>query len=242
MVAPRPFRFGTYCPAFTSLAELTAFARKIESLGISTLAAGSHEAFAVGGPLVTLGAVAAATTTLRLTSQVFNNELRHPALLAGELATLDVISGGRVEIGIGAGWLRHDHEALGVPFDQAGQRVARLVEAVQLIKQLYAGESVTFAGEYYRVNALSISPKPVQHPHPPLFIGGGGRRVLSLAGREADIVGLDAKGTPQGTKDIVVHPSGWRRERHRQPRAVRCTMDDDVDRESSRYARFHMLN
>jgi probable F420-dependent oxidoreductase len=202
MSAVRPFRFATFSPGSVSRRELETFARKAESLGVSAIMTGSHQAFSVGGPLVELACMACATTSLRLSNHVFNNDLQHPALLASELATLDLISEGRVEIGIGAGWLKLDYTALGIPFDRGAVRLARMMEAVQLIKRLYGDEPVTHAGTYYRVESLNVQPKPVQRPHPPLFIGGGRQRLLSFAAREANIIGLDPSSTADGILDL----------------------------------------
>jgi probable F420-dependent oxidoreductase len=124
-------------------------------------------------------------------------------MLAQEAATLDLLSEGRLELGIGAGWLALDYIASGVPFDPPMIRVKRLGEAVRLLKQLFADGQVTFTGDYYTTKDLNVQPKPLQRPHPPLFIGGGGKQVLTLAGREADIVGLDLKGAPNGGKDMA---------------------------------------
>lgn len=198
---PRPFRFGTYIPRFGSAGELRELAHKVEALGYGALAGGDHAAFAVGSPLVALGAVAAATSTLRLTAHVLNNDLRHPALLAGELAALDTLSDGRLEIGLGAGWLRRDYDALGLRFDLAAVRVARLAEAVQILKRLWTGEPTTYAGEHYQIRGLALEQLRPAQPRPPIFIGGGGPRILALAAREADIIGIDPKGTPGGAKD-----------------------------------------
>ena len=138
-----------------------------------------------------LATVAAVTERLRVAAFVVNNDLRHPALLAQDMASLDVISGGRVEVAIGAGWNRPEYEALGIPFDPTG-RGSRLAEAVAVIKGCFADGPFSFAGEHYTITGHDGLPKPVQRPQPPLFIGGGGRRVLTLAAREADIVGRGA--------------------------------------------------
>jgi probable F420-dependent oxidoreductase len=142
---------------------------------------------------LSLLAMAEATTTLRIGTYVIDNDFRHPALLAKEAATLDLLSGGRLELGMGAGWKIEDYATTGIPFDAPGVRVGRLIESVQIVKRLLQGGTVTFAGEYYTLQALVGEPKPIQQPHPPLFIGGGSKRLLSLAGREANIVGLVPK-------------------------------------------------
>lgn len=199
----RPFCFGTYAPSITSGKALTEFARKLEALGYGEIAVGEHVAFGVSGPLVTLAAIAAATTTLKLTANVFNNELRHPALLAGEFAALDQISNGRTMVGIGVGWLRRDFEVLGVPFDRGADRVTRLEQAVDMMKRLFRGESVTMTGNAYHVEELSLQTRSFQQPHPPFFIGGGGRRLLRLAAREAHVVGYNPSGAPGGGLDFA---------------------------------------
>ncbi len=151
--------------------------------------------------MLALAVAADATTSLRVSPQALMNDLRHPAALAQEAMTLDLLSDGRLELGLGAGWRRTDYDTIGLPFDRAGVRISRLEEAVPLIKRIFQEESVTFSGEHYKVDSLTLGSRPVQRPHPPILLGGGGRRMLSLAAREADIVGIDATGTPAGTKD-----------------------------------------
>jgi len=141
-------------------------------------------------PVPALMAAAGVTTTLRLGTMVIDNDYRHPLLLAKEAATLDVLSGGRFELGIGAGWLRTEYEQAGLPFDRAGVRIDRLEEAIQVIKAVWADEPATFAGQHYCMTGVNGVPKPLQRPNPPLLIGGGKERMLKLAGREADIVGI----------------------------------------------------
>ncbi len=135
-------------------------------------------------------AAADATTTLRVQSLVLNNDFRHPAILHKALATIDVFSEGRLEIGLGAGWMVRDYEAAGIPFDPPTIRVARLEEAVTVLKGLFGPSPFSFEGCHYRVDALDGLPKPVQKPHPPLLLGGGGRRVLSVAARHADVLSV----------------------------------------------------
>jgi probable F420-dependent oxidoreductase len=219
MAPPRPFRFGTSLIPLQGGKELTAFARKVEALGFSTLAIGEHLSLGGIGPVASIMAVATATSSLRVASGMFVNDFRHPVLLAQEAATIDLLSDGRLDLGIGGGWLRTDYVVAGIPFDPPAVRIARLEEAVPLIKRLFGQEPVIFSGDYYRVDGLNLQPKPTQRPHPPLFIGGGGRRVLRLAAREANIVGLDPKGTAAGTKDaatmsagVVEQLIGWVRE------------------------------
>ena len=141
-------------------------------------------------PIAALMAAADATTTVRIGALVFCNDYRHPAVLAKEAATLDVLSDGRFELGLGAGWMASDYEHVGIPMDRPGVRIRRLEEAVQVVTGLFGDEPLHFHGEFYDVDGLPGTPRPVQSPLP-ILIGGGGRRVLELAGRHAHIVGLN---------------------------------------------------
>jgi probable F420-dependent oxidoreductase len=133
---------------------------------------------------------------------VLANDFRHPVVLAKEAASLDVLSGGRFEFGLGTGYARADHDQTGIPLDPPGVRVARVAEAVGIIKAAFSGGPVEIAGEHYTVRGFELRPKPVQRPRPPLLIGGGSRRILALAAREADIVGLNVRTTPEGHFDL----------------------------------------
>jgi probable F420-dependent oxidoreductase len=213
-----PFRFAV-APAFTTAADWIETARKMEALGYSTILSSDHPGMEGIGPFSALMMAAAATTTLRVGTHVLANDFRNPVMLAQEAATLDLLSGGRFEFGLGTGWYRDDYDVLGISFDRPGIRVRRLEEAVSLIKGLFLEDGVTFSGRYYTANNVHLRPKPASHPHPPLFIGGGGKRILSLAAREADVVGVDALGTPAGPKDLATTTStalaqqiGWVRE------------------------------
>lgn len=185
----RPFRFSAAIAGRPDARALAEFARRAEALGYSALVCADH-LLAQLQPLPALAAVAAATEHLRIGTYVLNNDLRHPAVLAAELATLDVLSGGRLEVGIGAGWNKPEYERSGIPFERVGVRVARLGEAVAILKGLFADGPFSFAGQHYTIATLDGQPKPVQRPRPPLLLGGGGRRVLALAGQEADAVGF----------------------------------------------------
>ena len=188
------FRFSTAMPQLTgSVSAWRAELRRIEDLGYWSVAISDH--FTRGWvmePVVAMTAAAEATSTLRILPLVLSNDYRHPALLHKALATLDVLSGGRMEIGIGAGWMESDYAAANIPFDPPGVRVDRLAESVEVIKGLFGPEPLSYAGKHYQISDLDGLPKPVQAPHPPLLIGGGGRRVLELAGTVADIVGINA--------------------------------------------------
>lgn len=186
----RPFRFGIQFAGANTKTEWADQARTAEALGYDILVMPDHldEQFANGPALV---AVAEATTTLRIGTLVLQNDLRHPALLAKEAATLDVLSDGRFELGLGAGGsLLLDYEWAGIRFDSPGTRVGRLHESVRILKALFAEGPLTFAGQYFTITELEGRPKPIQQPHPPILIAGGGPRMLSLAAREADIVSI----------------------------------------------------
>lgn len=186
----RPFRFlGAAATGPCDAATLTATARRAEAMGYSGLVLPDH-LMGQHAPIPVLATVAAVTERLRIGTFVFNAGLRHPAVLAQDLASLDVLSGGRLEIGIGAGWNRPEHDAIGLPFDPAGVRIARLDEAVTVLEGCFGDGPFSFSGDHFTITEHDGQPKPLQRPHPPLFIGGGGRRLLALAARRAQIVGL----------------------------------------------------
>jgi probable F420-dependent oxidoreductase len=197
-VAIRPFRFGVTAPTPSGGTNWAERARRVEHLGYSMLVVPDHFRDHLA-PVPALVAAALATTRLRVGSLVFSNDFRHPAVLAKEAATIDVLSGGRFELGLGGGWLRAEYDQAGIRFDAPGTRVERLEEAVTIIKGLLAGERVTFAGRHYTIADLEGRPTPVQRPHPPIAIGGGGRRTLTLAAREASIVGLVPRARRDGS-------------------------------------------
>ena len=134
---------------------------------------------------------------------MFANDFRNPVMLAHEAATLDMLSGGRLEFGIDVGWYHGDYTAADIPLDPPATRVKRLEEAVELFKRLFGDEPVTFHGDHYHVEDLDLQPKPLQRPHPPICLGGGGKRMLTLAGREADIVSLGNSTTRDGQMDYA---------------------------------------
>jgi probable F420-dependent oxidoreductase len=213
----RPFRFGVICGNFSSAASWREQTRKIEDLGYSTLLVpdGVGSAF---DPFVALTAAADVTITLRLGSYVFCNDFRHPAFLAKGVMTFDHLSGGRFEFGLGAGYNVTDYNLAAIPYDSAGVRISRFEEAIQLTKQLFTQETVDFQGKYYTINDMKGRLKPVQQPYPPIFIGGGGKRMLSIAAREADIIGIHAMNTAQGmdiadsTPQAIEQKVAWVRE------------------------------
>lgn len=201
MTAGKPFRFGVQSRSAGPRAAWLESVRKVEGLGYNSISWPDH--FMRGfEPVAVLAAAAMATERLRLTGFVFDNDFRHPVVLAMSAGSIDILSGGRLELGIGAGWLKDEYDQSGIPFDAPSVRIARLQEAVTLLKLLFRGEPTTFHGEFYTVTGLTLPPVPVQQPHPPIIIGGGSRKILSLAGREADIVGITNRALPDGSKDM----------------------------------------
>jgi probable F420-dependent oxidoreductase len=198
----RPFRFLADVHDIVTGPELAARARRAEQLGYHALVLPDHLLGQLS-PVVTMATVAAATSTLRVAAFVMNNDLRHPAVLAQELASIDVLSGGRLDVAIGAGWNKPEYDAIGIPFDPTPVRQARLAESITVLKGLFGGSPFSFAGEHYTITDYAAEPVPVQRPHPPFFIGGGGRRTLALAGREADIVGLAPRILANSTVDAA---------------------------------------
>jgi probable F420-dependent oxidoreductase len=193
----RPFRFAVHTGRLPASDGWDDLARRVEALGYDALYVTDHLGDQLS-PIAAMAAAAAATTRLRIGSYVFANDFRHPLLVAREAATLDRLSGGRLELGLGAGWMRSDYRQLGMPYDPPGRRVDRLVEAIGIVKRLLCGETVTHRGEHYRLDRARIGPAPVQQPRPPLMVGGGGPRLLRLAAREAEIVALAPQMTPTG--------------------------------------------
>jgi probable F420-dependent oxidoreductase len=190
MSKARAFRFGVQehrAPSGTAWKER---ARLVESLGYAALYLPDHLNDQLG-PIAALMGAANATTRLRVGSLVFDNDYRHPVVLAKEAATIDLLSDGRLDLGLGAGWLASDYEAAGMSYDSPGTRIERMEEGLKIIKGLMAGGSYSFKGKHYQINEMEGFPLPLQKPYPPIVIGGGGRRMLQLAAREADIVNVN---------------------------------------------------
>jgi probable F420-dependent oxidoreductase len=185
----RTFRFAVTASQAGSGEAWVALARRAEELGYGALLVPDHLGQQLS-PIAAMAAAAAATGSLRIGGFVFANDFRHPLMLAREAATLDLLSDGRLELGLGAGWRTSDYRQLGMPYDAPGRRIDRLVESSMLVKRLLAGETVTHAGPQYQLGAARVWPRPIQRPHPPIIMGGGGPRMLRLAAREADIVGF----------------------------------------------------
>ena len=202
MVEQKPFRFGVIGISAQSGKDWVAKARRAEALGFSTILVWDHLTDQLA-PLPALLAAANATTILRISTCVLANDFRHPVVLAKEAATLDLLSEGRFELGIGAGWNQDEFRQAGIPFDAPLRRVQRLRESIQIIKGLLKDSSVTFQGEYYTIMNLHGYPRPIQKPHPPLMIGGARRQMLRLAAHEADIVAFATKVFPDGRHDFT---------------------------------------
>lgn len=187
----QPFRFAVQLEAAATGTAWRNMARTVEGLGYATLYVPDHlgEQWA---PTVAITAAAEATTTLRVGSLVYDNDYRHPVVLAKEMATLDLLSEGRLEVGLGAGWMRSDYEQAGIAYDEPRVRVERLEESVQIMDALWSNGTCTFSGEHYTVTGAVGLPRPFRQPRPTLLLGGGGKRVLSFAARHADIVGVNA--------------------------------------------------
>ncbi|HYL51380.1 MAG TPA: TIGR03621 family F420-dependent LLM class oxidoreductase [Acidimicrobiia bacterium] len=187
----RRFRFGVGCSKARSRKEFTQLARKIEALGYSTMFVPDHFVDHDLAPTIALAHAAAVTEQLRVGTFVLGNDYKHPVVCAREMATLDLLSDGRLELGIGAGWMTADYEKAGMTLDRPGVRISRLAESITIMKGLFAEGPFTFHGEHYRVIDLDGRPKPVQQPVP-FLIGGGAPKILALAAREARIVGINA--------------------------------------------------
>jgi len=187
----RPFRFGIQASKANTRDLWVDLARRSEGNGYSCLTMPDHFDDQLA-PVPALMTAANVTTTLRVGALVWDNDYKHPAVLAKELATMDVLSDGRLELGIGAGWMISDYEQMGIPYDSAKVRIDRFVEGLKVIKGAMAEGPFSFSGDHYTITNYNGTPKPVQAPCPPILIGGGGKRVLSIAAREADIVGINA--------------------------------------------------
>ncbi len=194
----RPFRFGVTAAYAPSRTAWITTARRAEELGYATLLLPDRTSIGSLAPIPALAVAAAVTTSLRVGSYVFCNEYRHPVLLAREAATLDLLSEGRFELGLGAGVSPVEFQQMGIPFASAGTRVGHLEETLQLMKLLFTEETVNFSGKYYTISGLKGNIRPVQQPHLPLLVAGSGERMLKLAAREANIIAIGSKISAQG--------------------------------------------
>jgi probable F420-dependent oxidoreductase len=225
-----PFRFAaqlSFAPDRTA-AGWAAQARKVEDLGYSTLLMPDHFGDQLA-PVPALMAAADATSSLRIGALVHDNDYKHPVVLAKELATLDVLSGGRLEIGLGAGWMRTDYEESGIEYDAPAMRVDRFEEGVAVITGLLETDApFSFKGSHYKVTEHHLLPRPVQTPRPPLIIGGGGKRVLGIAGRMADIVSINVN-LRGGTAGPEVASDATPAQTHKKIEWVRQAAGDRFD-------------
>lgn len=187
----RPFRFGVQVRNGTDARSWASNARRYEELGYSAITMPDHfdEQLA---PVPALQAIADATTHIRVGALVFDNDYKHPVVLAKELATIDVLSGGRLEIGLGAGWMAVDYERSGIPYDRPGVRIDRFLEGLDIVRGAMGQGAFSYSGEHYTITDYDGYPKPLQAPCPPVLIGGGGPRMLKIAAQRADIVGINA--------------------------------------------------
>ena len=199
-VTKHPFRFGIQLRNAADGPAWRALARKAEDLGYSTLFLPDHFD-AAWSPTVPLTVAAEATTTLNVGALVYDNDYRHPLVLARDVAALDVLSGGRVEFGLGAGWMTSDYEQSGIVLDRPGVRIERMEESLEIIRQLWTQESATFTGKHYTINEAKCSPVPLTPGGPKLIIGGGGKRVLTAAAKHASIIGVNPELT-SGTAGV----------------------------------------
>ena len=201
-MARPPFRFAVQATNAAGAREWRDTARMVQDLGYSTLFLADHY-LGPGpaqraartprqdlAPIAAMATAAAVTETLRIGCRVFCVDYHVPAVLAKEAATLDLLSDGRLELGIGAGWSGVEYTAMGLEFDRPGQRISKLEEVIGLMKAHFDGSELAVGGEFVNVHGYGGRPRPVQHPHPPIMVGGGGQRVLTLAAREADIVSI----------------------------------------------------
>ena len=193
-----PFRFGVVSSGLMTPGEWIAQARRIEELGYASLLMPDRPSIGGFALFSALAVAAAVTTSLHIGSYVFCNDYRHPAMLVKEVATLDALSGGRFELGLGAGVSSDGYEQMGLPFEGAGTRVSRVEESIAIIKQFFTAEEVNFSGKHYTITGMKALPKAARQPHPPIFIGSGGKRMLTIAAREANIIAPALKLGPQG--------------------------------------------
>ena len=218
----RPFRFAAAIPKPDRGDHFLEVVRRAESQGYTDFAIFDHFSpnFA---PIAGLTAAAMVAPSMRVSCTVFDNDFRHPAVLAKEMATLDQLTGGRVDVGIGAGWLKSDYDQTGILYDRPGIRIDRMEEAIAIMRGLWTDGPVDFQGEHYTISGMEGHPKPAQHPLP-IFIGGGGRRMLNIAAREADIIGVHVRLGPTGGEEVTTDP------RARLAEKIQWIRDDAEDR------------
>ncbi|MGH2759514.1 MAG: TIGR03621 family F420-dependent LLM class oxidoreductase [Actinomycetota bacterium] len=219
MPHPRKFRFGVQVANASSRKDWLEKVRKIEDLGYTSVVMPDHFTEQLG-PVPALVS-AAENSNLRVGTLVLDNDYKHPVVLAKELATIDLLSEGRLELGIGAGWMRSDYDQSGMTYDPPAVRVDRFEEGLAVLKETFADGPFSFEGKHYSITNYEGHPKPVQKPHPPILIGAGGKRMLSIAAREAGIVGINPNLAPgevnaevgrDGTAERADRKLAWVRE------------------------------
>jgi len=186
----KPFRFGVQASSQPDRKSWIDLAKRTEAAGFDVLTMPDHFTDQLA-PVPALMSVADATTKLRVGALVWDNDYKHPVVLAKELATMDLLSDGRLELGIGAGWMITDYEQSGIPYERAGLRIERMIEGIDVMKGCFAQGPFSYAGKHYTITDYTATPLPVQKPCPPILIGGGGPRVLKLAAQLADIIGVN---------------------------------------------------
>jgi probable F420-dependent oxidoreductase len=186
----RPFRFGVWLRSLESARTCAELAQTAERLGYSTIFVGEHLDTGYGS-FAMASAIASATSRLRVGTLMLLNDLRHPAILAKEAATVDVLSEGRLELGIGAGWKERDYTSMGLCMPKGQVRVQQLRESISIVKGLFADGLFSFSGVHYTIDGLEGLPKPKQRPHPPFIVGGASKGIMTLAGAEASIAGIN---------------------------------------------------
>ena len=227
----RPFRFGAGGEGNKDegcARKFVKLAQTAEEYGYDTFAVPDHLGNQVG-PIAALGALTQATSTIRLATSVLANGWRHPAMVAKEATTIDVLSKGRLELGIGAGWMKEEFDKAGIEFESPGVRIRRLDEALTILDGLMRGEIVDFAGEFYQINGLEGSPRPRQGPRPPIAVGGGGPKMLALAAKHADIISVAPSTTREGKmrlSDMTIEKTAQRVDRIREVAGDRF---DDIE-------------
>lgn len=192
MTERQPFTFSAMFGGVETGAAFIERVGAIEQMGYGSVSMVDHfnRTFS---PVPALAAVTVTAPSLRVVATVFNNDLRNPVLFAKEMATIDQLGGGRLDVGLGAGWLERDYRESGINYDQPGIRIERLEEAIRIMKRVWSGQAFSFDGDHYTIENHTGFPLPVQAPHPPIYIGGGGKRLLSVAGRQADIIGIHVR-------------------------------------------------
>jgi probable F420-dependent oxidoreductase len=205
MAHERRFRFGVHVASAGSRKDWVGKIRRIEELGYTSLLMPDHFDEQLG-PLPAL-VTAAESSSLRIGTLVLDNDYRHPVVLAKEAATIDILTEGRLELGIGAGWLGVDYERSGIPYDRPSVRVDRFEEGLKVLKGAFGGSPFSFKGDHYTITNYDGRPKCVQSPHPPILIGGGGKRMLTIAAREANIIGIHPNHSPGAFDEAVSRDS-----------------------------------